>query len=470
MKFKRTKIICTIGPSTESFSSIKKLHEAGMNVARLNMSHSNHKNAKKIIDRIKKLNQSIETPVGILLDTQGPEIRTGDTSQVVNLEPGQLVSFTIRDEVDVETTSIRVHYDELIQSVNVGTLISLDNGLLNFKVLKKSKNELECKVLDGGKLGSKRHVNLPGIRINLPSVTEKDKRDIAFGLKEDVDFIALSFVRNASDIDDLKEILKNKTKTVKIISKIEDREGLSNIEEICEVSDSVMVARGDLGIETDLANLPNIQRKIMSNCAKYGVRSIVATHLLESMIDNPTPTRAEVTDVANAIYEGADAVMLSGETTIGKYPIESVKFISRIAKQTEKYRTLGYESKLISKTDWQHLGVAAKDIAESIKADGIIAITRSGQTAEIVANAKPFMIPIFAFSNNNKTIKQLSLTGSVHAYKSSMHSDHEKNLQSIMKILKKELSPTRELKFVVISGILSENSADAIEVRSLSNK
>jgi len=470
MKFKRTKIICTIGPSTESFLSIKKLHEAGMNVARLNMSHSNHKNAKKIIDRIKKLNQSIETPVGILLDTQGPEIRTGDTSQVVNLEPGQLVSFTIRDEVDVETTSIRVHYDELIQSVNVGTLISLDNGLLNFKVLKKSKNELECKVLDGGKLGSKRHVNLPGIRINLPSVTEKDKRDIAFGLKEDVDFIALSFVRNASDIDDLKEILKNKTKTVKIISKIEDREGLSNIEEICEVSDSVMVARGDLGIETDLANLPNIQRKIMSNCAKYGVRSIVATHLLESMIDNPTPTRAEVTDVANAIYEGADAVMLSGETTIGKYPIESVKFISRIAKQTEKYRTLGYESKLISKTDWQHLGVAAKDIAESIKADGIIAITRSGQTAEIVANAKPFMIPIFAFSNNKKTIKQLSLTGSVHAYKSSMHSDHEKNLLSIMKILKKELSPTRELKFVVISGILSENSADAIEVRSLSTK
>jgi len=441
-----------------------------MNVARLNMSHSDHKNAKKVIDRIKKLNQSIETPVGILLDTQGPEIRTGDTSQVVNLEPGQLVSFTIRDEVDVETTSIRVHYDELIQSVNVGTLISLDNGLLNFKVLKKSKNELECKVLDGGKLGSKRHVNLPGIRINLPSVTEKDKRDIAFGLKEDVDFIALSFVRNASDIDDLKEILKNKTKTVKIISKIEDREGLSNIEEICEVSDSVMVARGDLGIETDLANLPNIQRKIMSNCAKYGVRSIVATHLLESMIDNPTPTRAEVTDVANAIYEGADAVMLSGETTIGKYPIESVKFISRIAKQTEKYRTLGYESKLISKTDWQHLGVAAKDIAESIKADGIIAITRSGQTAEIVANAKPFMIPIFAFSNNKKTIKQLSLTGSVHAYKSSMHSDHEKNLQSIMKILKKELSPTRELKFVVISGILSENSADAIEVRSLSTK
>ena len=464
---KRTKIICTIGPATESYASLKKLYKAGMNVARLNMSHSDHKNAKKIIDRIRKLNKQVKNPVGILLDTQGPEIRTGDTSEVVNLEPGQLVSFTVRDEIDVETTSIRVHYDELIQSVSVGTLISLDNGLLNFKVLKKTKNQLECKVLDGGKLGSKRHVNLPGIRINLPSITEKDKRDIAFGLKENVDFIALSFVRDASDIEDLKKILKTKIKKIKIISKIEDREGLSNIDDICKVSDAVMVARGDLGIETDLANRPNVQRKIMSSCAKYGVNSIVATHLLESMIENPTPTRAEVTDVANAIYEGADAVMLSGETTIGKYPIEAVNFISRIATQTEKYRTLGYEEKLISETDWQYLGIAAKNIAESIGADGIIAITRSGQTAEIVSNAKPFMKPIFAFSNDKKTINQLSLSGSVHAYYSAMYASHEKNINSVMGILKKELNPKSDLKFVVISGILSEKSADAIEIRTL---
>ena len=464
---KRTKIICTIGPATESYASLKKLYKAGMNVARLNMSHSDHKNAKKIIDRIRKLNKQVKNPVGILLDTQGPEIRTGDTSEVVNLEPGQLVSFTVRDEIDVETTSIRVHYDELIQSVSVGTLISLDNGLLNFKVLKKTKNQLECKVLDGGKLGSKRHVNLPGIRINLPSITEKDKRDIAFGLKENVDFIALSFVRDASDIEDLKKILKTKIKKIKIISKIEDREGLSNIDDICKVSDAVMVARGDLGIETDLANLPNVQRKIMSSCAKYGVNSIVATHLLESMIENPTPTRAEVTDVANAIYEGADAVMLSGETTIGKYPTEAVNFISRIATQTEKYRTLGYEEKLISETDWQYLGIAAKNIAESIGADGIIAITRSGQTAEIVSNAKPFMKPIFAFSNDKKTINQLSLSGSVHAYYFAMYASHEKNIHSVMGILKKELNPKSDLKFVVISGILSEKSADAIEIRTL---
>ena len=467
MTLKRTKIICTIGPATESYSSLMRLYKAGMNIARLNMSHSDHKSAKKIIERINKINKKVSNPIGILLDTQGPEIRTGDTSSVVHLELGEKVSFTIRDEIDVETTSIRVHYDELINSVKVGSLITLDNGLLNFKVLAKTKNELECIVLDGGKLGSKRHVNLPGIRINLPSVTEKDKKDIAFGLKENVDFIALSFVRDASDIDDLKVVLKNKSSQVKVISKIEDREGLSNIEEICKVSDAVMVARGDLGIETDLSNLPNIQRKIMSNCAKHGVRSIVATHLLESMIENPTPTRAEVTDVANAIYEGADAVMLSGETTIGKYPEECVSFISRIASQTEKYKTLGYESKLISDTDWQHLGIAAKNIAESISADGIIAITRSGQTAEIVSNAKPFMIPIFAFSNNRKTLNQLSLAGSVNAYYSPMFVNHEKNVNSAMKAIKNVLKPQKDLKFVVISGILSETSADAIEIRYL---
>ena len=467
MTFKRTKIICTIGPSTQSFSVLKQMQKEGMNVVRLNMSHSDHKSAKKIIDRIKRLNKQIKNPIGILMDTQGPEIRTGDTNNVIDLTTGEVVTFTIRDESDVESTSIRVHYDELINSVSVGTLISLDNGLLNFEVLKKTENQLQCKVLDGGKLGSKRHVNLPGIRINLPSITEKDKLDIAFGLKEDVDFIALSFVRNASDIDDLRAVLKSKLKKIKIISKIEDQEGLSNIDEITQCSDGVMVARGDLGIETDLSNLPNIQRKIMSKCAKYGKRSIVATHLLESMINNPTPTRAEVTDVANAIYEGADAVMLSGETTVGKYPIECVKFIKRIAYQTEKYRTLGYEDKLIASTDWQHLGIAAKTIAQSIEADGIIAITRSGSTAEIVSNAKPFKIPVFAFSNNRKTLKHLSLSGSVNAYYSSMHNEHEKNISKILTFLKKELNPKRTLKFVVISGILSESSADAIEIRNL---
>jgi len=467
MNFKRTKVICTIGPATQSYSSLKKLKEAGMDVIRINMSHSDHKFAKKVIERTKKLNDTLSSPVGILLDTQGPEIRTGETSQIIDLKPGEKVAITVRDETDVESSSIHVNYEDLISKVNVGDLISVDNGLMNFEVLQKEEVLLHCKVLHGGRLGSKRHVNIPGVRIDLPSLTKKDKEDILFGMKQDVDFIALSFVRSASDVEDLKDFLKSRLKKVKIISKIEDKEGLANLDLITRVSDGVMVARGDLGIETDLANLPNIQRKIMHRCAKWGRRSIVATHLLESMIDNPIPTRAEVTDVANAIYEGADAVMLSGETSIGNYPVECVEFISRIAKQTEKYNTLGYEKDLHLESDWHHLGVAAKNIAERIDADGIIAITRSGLTAQIVCNAKPSSMPVFSFTNNRKTLRQMSLSGSLINYYSAISTDHEKTVKRVLKILKNKLKPEKEMKFVLISGVMSENSADAIEIRSV---
>ena len=467
MKPKRTKIICTIGPATEKLNDLKRLHIAGMNVARINMTHSDHKSAKNIIKRIHKLNSSLENPIGILLDTQGPEIRTGDTSEIIDLSPGEEVSFTVRDGLDVESTSIHVNYEELIDSVKVGGTITVDNGLMNFKVLKKSNNKIECKVLDGGKLKGKRHVNLPGIRINLPSITEKDKKDILFGLRQKIDFIALSFVRDEKDIQDLENFLGTKRKKVKIIAKIEDQEGLKNIDSIAKVSDGVMVARGDLGIETDLANLPNIQRKIMHTCAKLGKRSIVATHLLESMIENSSPTRAEVTDIANAIYEDADAVMLSGETSVGKYPIECVNFISRIASQTEKYPTLGYEKDLILNTDWEHLGVAVKQIAKQIKASGIISITRSGYTTEVISNSKPGNIPIYSFTNSSNTHRQLSLYGSVQNFKSSISENHEKNISKILKMLKKRLKSKDNLKFVVISGALSEVSSDAIEIRNI---
>ena len=227
----------------------------------------------------------------------------------------------IRDRVDVETSSIKVNYKGLIHSVDVGSKISVDNGLISFKVLSKQSENLICKVVHGGKVGSKRHVNLPGVRLDMPSITSKDIKDINFGIKNNVDFIAASFVRNKKDLEVLDEMLSKKKSTSKIIAKIENQEGLDCIDEICELAWGIMVARGDLGIETSLTDLPNIQRKIMFSCAKWGKRSIVATHLLESMINNPTPTRAEVTDVANAVYEGADALMLSGETSIGKHPV-----------------------------------------------------------------------------------------------------------------------------------------------------
>ena len=467
MSFTRTKIICTIGPASSNISTLRKLHKSGMNVARINMSHATHESAKGIIDSINKINTSNAgsiSRIGILLDTQGPEIRTGDTSLPIELEVGDKVTLTVRDETDVETSSIKVNYKGLIESVSVGSQITVDNGLVNFKVLSKESETLVCKVIHGGKIGSKRHVNLPGVRINMPSITPKDIEDIKFGIKHNVDFIAVSFVRSSKDLNLLEDILKKKNSQAKIIAKIENQEGLDNIEDICKSAWGIMVARGDLGIETSLTNLPNIQRKIMFYCAVHGKRSIVATHLLESMINNPTPTRAEVTDIANAIYEGADALMLSGETSVGKYPIECVSFLKSLSIKTEKFKTLGYESNLITNSDWESIAMTAKNLSESINADGIIAITRTGATANYISNAKPNGLPIFTFTNNLTTLNQLSLVGSTHSFYIPRLNNHDKNLMHAKKELKKYFKNRKNLKFVMVSGIFSEEHSDAIQI------
>ena len=467
MTFIRTKIICTIGPKSRHITILKKLHKAGMNVVRINMSHASHMDAKEIIENINKINNAKDSQlpqIGILLDTQGPEIRTGDTSLPIELKVGDKVALTVRDEIDVETSSIKVNYKGLIHSVNVGSNISVDNGLISFKVLSKESETLICKVVHGGKVGSKRHVNLPGVRINMPSITSKDIKDITFGIKNNVDFIAASFVRNKKDLKILQDILKKKNSNSKIIAKIENQEGLENIDEISESAWGVMVARGDLGIETSLTDLPNIQRKIMYSCAKWGKRSIVATHLLESMINNPTPTRAEVTDVANAVYEGADALMLSGETSIGKYPVECVKFLKSISLRTEKFKTLGYEKKLVTNSDWESIAVAAKNLSKSIKADGIIAITRTGATANYISNAKPSGTPIFTFTNNKNTLGQMSLVGSTKSYYIPRLNNHDKTLEHVKKVLKENFKKKKSLKFVMVSGIFSEEHSEAIQI------
>ena len=467
MSFSRSKIICTIGPTTNNLSSLKKLHKAGMNVVRINMSHATHESAKDIINKVNQINNTkdiMSSSIAILLDTQGPEIRTGDTSLPIELNVGDKVTLTVRDEIDVETSSIKVNYKGLIHSVAVGSRISVDNGLINFKVLSKESETLLCKVIHGGKLGSKRHVNLPGVRVDMPSVTPKDIKDIEFGIKMDVDFIAASFVRNSEDLENLKNVLIKKKSQAKIIAKIENQEGFDNINAICKSAWGVMVARGDLGIETSLTDLPNIQRKIMYACAKWGKRSIVATHLLESMIENPTPTRAEVTDIANAVYEGADALMLSGETSIGKYPVDCVKFIKSISSKTEKFKTLGYEKNLVTNSDWESIAVAAKNLAESTNADGIIAVTRTGDTANYISNAKPSGIPIFTFTNNKITQKQLSLVGSSMTFYVPRLNNHDKTLNEIEKTLKKYYKKKKKLKFIMLSGIFSEDHSEAIQI------
>jgi pyruvate kinase len=469
MKAIKTKIIATIGPSTNTYDSLKKLHMAGMNVARINMSHATHTDAQNIIDLVHQINseQSVDHgPIGLLLDTQGPEIRTGINQSDMDLTVGDIVNLTIREDLDVETSSIQINYKGLIKSVSKGSRISIDNGLINFKVLAKDKENLTCKVLDGGKLGSKRHVNLPGVRVDLPSITKKDRKDILLAIKNNVSFIALSFVRSAQDINDLRDILKKKKSSARIIAKIENQEGLDNIHEITKATDIVMVARGDLGIETDLADLPNIQRRIMYATAKWGKRSIVATHLLESMIVNPTPTRAEVTDVANAIYEGADAVMLSGETSVGKYPVQCIKMLKNIAAKTENFRTLGYEKFLTDTSDWQNIAIAARDLATRINADGIVVVTRSGQTADVISSTKPFRMPIHAFTNNQQTFQQLSLVGGMQPYFMKSISNQASAINKIKLILASNVRAKKSLKFVLIGGVYSASHSDSIQIIS----
>jgi pyruvate kinase len=466
MRRRRTKIICTIGPATANYPMLEQLQAAGMNIVRLNMSHADHASALEIINWIRTLNRKVKYPVAILLDTQGPEIRTGEINEPMDLSTGDVVTISVLPE-DVERSSIHVNYRELVDVLEVGNRMTVDNGLLNFEVLEKKGQQLVCRVIDGGVLRSKSHVNLPGVRVNLPSITPKDRRDVEFGIENDVDFIALSFVRSAEDVNELRGILGAKAKNIKIIAKIEDQEGVTHVHDIVRAADAVMVARGDLGIETNIADLPNVQRRIVHSSAKWGKRSIVATHLLESMIENPIPTRAEVTDVANAIYEGVDAIMLSGETSIGKHPVRCVEQLDDIARQSERWPGLGYEKELVANTDKQHIANNAVALAEDIHAKGIVVITRRGITADLVTSARPRSVPIYAFTNHSQTRRRMSLNRSVFGHRMQFSSDPETTLQRALTILREREGFESGDKVVVISDVLAEKNSDAIQLRHL---
>lgn len=466
---RKTKIICTIGPATESYEMLEKLADAGMNVARLNMSHGTHDSHAEVIKRIQSLNTKLKYPVAILLDTQGPEIRTGERDSNLNLTSGDIISVVARSSEDVEENSLMVNYENLITDMQVGDKLTVDNGLINLEILEKDQRVMRCRVIDGGVLKSKRHVNLPGIRVNLPAITDKDRSDILFGLSMDVDFIALSFVREAKDIALLHDLLGSKKDKVKVIAKIEDQEGVRNIDEIIDMADGIMVARGDLGVEVDFWELPYIQRRIVRKCALKGKRVIVATHLLESMIENPMPTRAEVTDVANAIYEEADCIMLSGETTVGKYPIKCVESMVKIAGNIERHRGLRFTDDLLTGNPKQNLAASAVHLAESLPVKAIVVITRRGRMASYVTNCHPIIPTIHAFTNDGRTRRQLAMNRNVYAHKLQFSKDPEKTLSKAFNILLKEEGFQEGDQVVVISDALgiSGSGLDAIQVRVL---
>lgn len=468
-KARKTKIICTLGPATSDKAMIRQLALAGMNIARLNMSHGDHEFHRKIIRNIKSLNKELgKFPIAILMDTQGPEIRTGDVDNELDLKVGETFTFHVIPGRESEATSVFVNYTDILKDLKIGDRVTVDNGLINLAVQEIKEGELICKVLDGGKLGSRKHINLPGIRVNLPSITPKDRKDILFGLEEEIDFVALSFVRSPDDVVELRKIIEEKGAHAQIVSKIEDQEGLRNLDEIIAVSDGVMVARGDLGVEAPLEDLPIIQRKIIKKCAMEGKRVIVATHLLESMIHNPSPTRAEVTDVANAVYEEADAIMLSGETAMGSYPVRCVEMLDKIARRIETSGGMDYVKMKIPKDKKEEMARSASILADSLNCPAIIVITRRGVMANYVSSFHPRTAIVHAFTNMTSVRRKLWLNRGVIPYRVDFSNDPEKTIRLAIETLKKEGMVDVGDKVVILSDVIAgEDRVDTIQIRDV---
>ena len=448
---------------------IRAMYNEGMSVVRINMSHASYTEAEKTIQWVRTLNRKVKYAVPVMLDTSGPEVRTGVLSKPMPLTAGQEIVMTSTEESASANgrKSIQVGYPEFESAMKVGDLIRLDNGLINLRVVAKDAPGLKCRVLDGGNLGSKKHVNLPGVHINLPSITSKDKADIEFAKEHEVSLIAQSFVRTAEDIQQMKDLLGTSHRWVRIIAKIENFEGVDHAAEIARSAAGIMVARGDLGIETDMAALPALQRKLVETTLRSGRRCVVATHLLESMVANPIPTRAEVVDVSNAIHQGADAVMLSAETSIGKYPVRAVEILRRIAEEQEK---LPSEEFTVSKDEAnhrQHMAWSASELAERIDAQGIVVITRSGRAADLVTNTAPRNVPIFAFSNRSQTRRQLMLNRSVYAFRIPFSKYPEETIKRAFTVLRNRVGLTDDASVIVISSLNDSSPIDSITIRQI---
>jgi len=460
-----TKIVCTIGPASDTSEVLEELAEAGMNVARLNFSHGTHTSHKKIIKQIHELNRNRKFPIAIMLDTQGPEIRTGNEKST--LKSKEIVTVSCPPFKENEG-NIHVNYPALKSDLKPGNYISLDSGLVKLKVLGKHKKGLKCKVIDGGIVNGHRHVNLPGTVVKLPGITKNDKRDILFGIKHKVNFIALSFVRNSETIKEVRKLLGKHAEHTEIIAKVENLEGVERLEEIVKEADGVMVARGDLGIEAELEEVPQIQRRIAFLCAKYGKRSIVATHMLESMIEHPVPTRAEVTDVANAIFEESDALMLSGETSIGNYPVRSVETLRRIAKRTEIFPGVNFSKNLIMEKNGQHLAASAIQIASDLKIRAAVVITRNGRGARYLSNLRPHGIIIYSFTENADVLTSNVLYRGVYPFLLKLKKNPEDTIQDALKMLKNIGHFNSNEQVIVLANILTgEGFNTSLQVRTI---
>ena len=461
---KKTKIICTMGPNTNDESLMRKLVQSGMDIARFNFSHGDHEEQKMIMDMLKKIRDEEGKPIAILLDTKGPEIRTGilKDGKKVMLQAGNVFTLSTEDIVGDETKT-SITYPGLVADVQVGSTILIDDGLIELKVKEKRDTEIVCKIVNGGELGERKGVNVPNVPVRLPAITDKDRDDLRFGVEQKVDFIAASFVRNAECILEIKAFLKEcGAPYIPVIAKIENAEGIKNIDEIIRCADGIMVSRGDLGVEIPAEEVPYLQKMIIQKCNDNYKPVITATQMLDSMIRNPRPTRAEVTDVANAVYDGTDAVMLSGETAQGKYPVEALQMMVHIVESTEEH--LDYD--LILKKAGEHrmksassaLGHATVTTANNLRAKCIITPTVSGATARVVSKFKPQM-DIIGVSPNETTLRRMQIYWGVRPLKSiEVHTTEDICNSAIDLICAKQMAETGDV-VILTAGIPSTNVA-----------
>lgn len=424
---KKTKIVCTMGPAVDDINILSGLLKAGMNVARMNFSHGSHDEHKKRMELVRQASKETGIPVAILLDTKGPEIRTRNLKdgKEVTLIAGQEFIITT-DDIVGDNTKVSVTYENFVQDLKLGDIILIDDGLIEMVVEKIEGNNVISRVLNNGVLGEKKGVNLPNVAVNLPALAENDIKDLEFGCRMGVDFVAASFIRKMSDVKEVKDILeKNGGTNIKIISKIENQEGLNNFEEILEISDGIMVARGDLGVEIPIEKIPLAQKEMIALCNQVGKPVITATQMLESMIKNPRPTRAEITDVANAIFDGTDAVMLSGETAKGAFPVEAVKVMQNIAREVDPLIEPIHASFEEQVNIAEAIARGTVEVALACSAKVIVLGTHTGRAAAAVRQYFP-QIPVLALADNELVARQLLLLRGVYSEVANPHlSDHE---------------------------------------------
>ena len=459
---KKTKVVCTMGPNTNDRELLKKLIENGMDVARFNFSHGDHEEQKSRMDLLKELRQELNTNTAILLDTKGPEIRTGvlKGGKRIMLKAGEQFTLTT-EEIEGDESKVSITYEGLVQDVDAGRVILIDDGLIELKVTGKNGEDIVCKVVNGGELGEKKGVNVPNVPVRLPAITEKDRDDIRFGVEQGIDFIAASFVRNAECVLEIKAYLKELgAPYVPIIAKVENAEGIKNIDEIIRAADGVMVARGDLGVEIPAEEVPYLQKMIIQKCNMNFKTVITATQMLDSMMRNPRPTRAEVTDVANAVYDGTDAVMLSGETAQGKYPLEALQMMVHIIQNTEQH--LDYEG-MLEKTGGHlksgvssAIGYSSVLAASNLNAKCIITPSVSGATARVVSNLRPRQV-ILGVTPNERTLRRMSIYWGVKPIKSQAFNTTDDICDGAIELAKvKQFVETGEI-VVITAGIPSPN-------------